>query len=91
MHRLSRSRSQRGGQDDKGEPVYGDLRHYSVQLSRSSKEELPLRYAHEECVCVTFVPEYTARDRRELTVGGRTHAGIEVSYDIEAESKDYKN
>ncbi|HEX5490142.1 MAG TPA: hypothetical protein VFX07_02680 [Candidatus Udaeobacter sp.] len=79
---LQEFRKHQGGKTDKGEPVYGDLRHYSVQLSRSPKAELPLRYAHEECVRVDFVPEYSERDRREATLGGRTHYGIEVSYDI---------
>jgi hypothetical protein len=79
---LAEFRKHQGGKTDKGEPVYGDLRHYSVEICRSVREELPLRYEHEESVRVTFAPELSARDRREATVGGRTHYGIEVSYDI---------
>jgi hypothetical protein len=79
---LQEFRRHQGTTTAEGKPVYGDLRHYSVQLSRSEKEDLPLRYAHEECVSVTFVPELSARDRREATLGGRTDYGIEVSYDI---------
>ena len=41
---LQQFRKHQGGKTDKGEPVYGDLRHYSVRLSRSPKDELPLRY-----------------------------------------------
>jgi hypothetical protein len=75
-------RKHQGTKTREGLPVYGDLRHYSVELSRTPKEQIPLRYASEPCMRVTFGPELSARDKREHTVGGRTDYGIEVSYDI---------
>jgi hypothetical protein len=66
-----------GGKNDRGEPVYGDLRHYAVYVSQSPPNEVPAR---EECVRVAFAPDSAPRDRYE--VGGRTSFGIEVSYDI---------
>jgi hypothetical protein len=68
------------GKNEYGEPGYGDLRHYEVWISQSPPDLLPLKYAREECVRVTFVPDSAANDRYE--VGGRTSYGIEVSYDI---------
>ena len=79
---LKEFRRHQGGVTSDGKPVYGDLRHYSVHISRSDKDYIPRQYAHEECVSVTFAPELSARDRRAVTVGGRTDYGIEVSYDI---------
>ena len=79
---LKEFRKHQGGVTSDGKPVYGDLTHYSVHVSRSDKRYIPLQYAHEECVSVTFAPELSARDRREATLGGRTDYGIEVSYDI---------
>jgi hypothetical protein len=78
---IAEFRKHQGTKTPEGLPVYGDLRHYSVELSRSSKDEIPLQYVHEQCVRVTFAPELSARDKREATVGGRTDYGIEVSYD----------
>jgi hypothetical protein len=77
-------RKHQGTKTPDGLPVYGDLRHYSVELSRSQKGTIPLQYVNEQCVRVTFVPERSARDKREgkYEVGGRTSYGIEVSYDI---------
>jgi hypothetical protein len=63
-------------------PRYGDLRHYSVEISQSPPDGLPLEYAREECVRVYFVPDFSAKDYREHIVGGRTSFGIEVNYDI---------
>jgi hypothetical protein len=69
-----------GGKNEYGEPGYGDLRHYEVWISQSPPDQLPRKYAREECVRVTFVPDSAPNDRYE--VGGRTSYGIEVSYDI---------
>jgi hypothetical protein len=66
-----------GGKNERGEPGYGDLRHYAVYVSQSPPKEVPV---HEECVRVTFAPDSAPKDRYE--VGGRTSYGIEVSYDI---------
>jgi len=66
-----------GGKNERGEPGYGDLRHYAVYVSQSPPNEVPAR---EECVRVAFAPDFASRDRYE--VGGRTSYGIEVSYDI---------
>jgi hypothetical protein len=79
---LREFRKHQGGSTPEGMPVYGDLRHYSVHISRSNKDYIPLKYGHEDCVCISFAPELSARDRRAATVGGRTDYGIEVSYDI---------
>jgi hypothetical protein len=81
---LAEFRKHQGTKTPDGLPVYGDLRHYSVELSRSRKDTIPLRYVNEQCVRVTFVPERSTRDKREgrYEVGGRTSFGIEVSYDI---------
>ena len=68
--------------DARGSARVRDLGHYSVELCRTPKEQIPLRYLTEQCVRVTFAPELSARDKREATVGGRTDYGIEVSYDI---------
>lgn len=71
-----------GGKTDRGEPVYGDLRHYSIHIAQSPPDQLPLSYAREECVRVDFVPEFSARDRQQAITGGRTSFGIEVAYDV---------
>jgi len=77
-------RKHQGTKTPEGLPVYGDLRHYSVELSRTPKDQVALRYASEACVRVTFGPERSAQDKREgrYEVGGRTGFGIELSYDI---------
>jgi hypothetical protein len=46
-----------GGKNDRGEPVYGDLRRYAVWISQSPPNEVPLECAHEGCVRVEFVPD----------------------------------
>jgi hypothetical protein len=66
-----------GGKNERGEPGYGDLRHYAVYVSQSPPNEVPVR---EECVRVEFVPDSAPNDRYEA--GGRTSYAIEVSYDI---------
>jgi hypothetical protein len=71
-----------GRKTDRGEPVYGDLRHYAIELSQSPADEVPVECAREGCVRVYFVPDFSARDWREHIVGGGTSFGIEVSYDI---------
>jgi hypothetical protein len=43
-----------GGKNERGEPGYGDLRHYAVYVSQSPPNEVPVR---EECVRVEFVPD----------------------------------
>ena len=58
-----------GGKNEYGEPGYGDLRHYKVWISQSPPDQLPLKYAREECVRVNFVPDSAPNDRYE--VGGR--------------------
>jgi hypothetical protein len=60
-----------GGRTAKGEPVYGDLRHYSVQVIKKEDE-----------VEVVFVPNLSARDKKNVILGGRTEFGIEVSYHV---------
>lgn len=64
-----------GGRSAKGEPVYGNLRDYSVQLiSRESEVE------------IAFVPKLGPKDKKNVTLGGRTQLGIEVSYHISSKS-----
>src|SRR4051794_3121432 len=53
------------GKTARGEPVYGDLRRYAVHISQSPPDQLPLRYAREECVRIEFDPELSARDRQQ--------------------------
>jgi hypothetical protein len=66
-----------GGRSAKGEPVYGNLRDYSVQvISREGEVE------------IAFVPKLGPKDKKDVTLGGRTQFGIEVSYHIS--SKDLK-
>jgi hypothetical protein len=77
---LREFQKQQGGKNEYGEPGYGDLRHYEVWISQSPPDLLPLKYAHQECVRVSFAPDSAPNDRYE--VGGRTSYGIEVSYDI---------
>jgi hypothetical protein len=71
-----------GGKTDRGEPVYGDLRHYTVQISRSPPDELPSEYEYEECVRIDFIPELSPKDYQENILGGRTSFGINVAYDV---------
>jgi len=69
-----------GGKNERGEPGYGDLRHYAVYISQSPPDQVPIECGRDECVRVAFAPDSAPNDRYE--VGGRTSYGIEVSYDI---------
>jgi hypothetical protein len=68
---LQEFRKNQGGHTDKGEPVYGDLRHYSVSV-----------ISREDEVEIAFIPESGLKDIRNATVGGRGQYGIEVYYHI---------
>src|SRR6476661_10044629 len=70
---LREFRKHQGGKNEYGEPGYGDLRHYAVWVSQSPPDLLPLNYARDECVRVSFVPDSAPNDRYE--VGGRTSYG----------------
>jgi hypothetical protein len=71
-----------GGKTERGEPVYGDLAHYTLKIAKSPPDQLPLECARQECVRVSFVPDMSAKDYRDVVLGGRTSYGIEVSYDV---------
>jgi hypothetical protein len=60
-----------GTKTEKGEPVYGDLRHYKVEL-------LPKGDVLE----VGFVPRSGPKDIEEGAVGGRGQYGIETHYEV---------
>ena len=64
-----------GTRTDRGEPVYGDLRHYTVEFR-----------SRHGILSATFAPELGPRDRKEGTVGGGTQYGIEVTYDVSLQS-----
>lgn len=64
-----------GTKTDKGEPVYGDLRHYEVMFQRRG-----------QVLKVGFAPDYGPIDRKRLTVGGRTQYGIETYYHVSLKS-----
>jgi hypothetical protein len=68
---LREFRKNRGGHTDKGEPVYGDLRHYSVHIISEGDE-----------VEVAFIPDAGPKDIKNATTGGRSQFGIEVYYHI---------
>jgi hypothetical protein len=68
---LQEFRKHQGTKTDAGEPVYGNLRHYTVVLRR-----IP------EGVEVYFEPESGPKDMKEHTLGGRGQYGIEVSYEV---------
>jgi hypothetical protein len=68
---LREFQAHQGTKTDKGEPVYGDLRHYTIEM-------IP----HGEILSVTFAPEFSRRDVRNHTLGGRTDYGIAVNYDV---------
>jgi hypothetical protein len=61
---------------DKSEPVYGDLRHYTIQITPEGNQTE-----------VRFVPEYGPKDEKEVTLGGRTQFGIEVAYHISEDGR----
>jgi hypothetical protein len=62
-------KSKQGSKDQEGHPVYGDLRHYKVQLER-----------HGPKVEVAFVPEWAPTEKPHP--GGSTDYGWEVHYII---------
>jgi hypothetical protein len=65
-----------GGHTKKGEPVYGDLKHYSVHIiSRDDEVE------------IAFIPDAGPKDIRNATVGGRSQFGIEVYYHVSRSGK----
>lgn len=79
---LREFKKNQGGKTDDGEPVYGDLAHYTIAISQSPPDLLPIEYELDECVRVDFHPEYGAIDRERKTLGGRTSFGIQVAYDV---------
>jgi|GEM_PF-5158722 len=60
-----------GTKTEKGEPVYGDLRHYDIELIRKGN-----------VLEVGFSPELGPIDRKEGTVGSRTQYGIATTYHV---------
>jgi hypothetical protein len=60
-----------GTKTAKGEPVYGDLRHYDVELRRRG-----------DILEVGFAPDLGPIDKKEGTVGGRTQYGIATAYEV---------
>ena len=62
-------KSKQGSKDQEGHPVYGDLRHYKVQLER-----------HGRKVEVAFVPEWAPTEKPHP--GSSTDYGWEVHYII---------
>ena len=62
-------KSKQGSKDQDGHPVYGDLRHYKVQLERRGRK-----------VEIAFVPEWAPTEKPRP--GGSTDYGWEVHYII---------
>ncbi len=60
-----------GTKTAKGEPVYGDLRHYKVEL-----------HPMGDTLEVGFVPRSGPKDIEEGAVGGRGQYGIETHYEV---------
>ena len=60
-----------GTKTEKGEPVYGDLQHYDIEIRRKG-----------DVLEVGFSPELGPIDRKEGTVGGRTQYGIATAYEV---------
>lgn len=60
-----------GTKTEKGEPVYGDLRHYDIELLRKG-----------DVLKVGFSPELGPIDRKEGVVGSGTQYGIATTYHI---------
>jgi hypothetical protein len=60
-----------GTKTDRGEPVYGDLRHYKVELRLRG-----------DVLEVGFVPKSGPRDIKEVRLGGRGQYGIETGYEV---------
>lgn len=71
---LKEFQKHQGTTTDKGEPIYGDLLHYTIQITAKGNETE-----------VRFVPEYGPKDEKESTLGGRTQFGIEVAYRVSAD------
>jgi len=68
---LREFQAHQGTKTDKGEPVYGDLRHYTIEM-------IP----RGEILSVTFAPDMGPKDWRDRTLGGWTQYGIAVNYDV---------
>ena len=64
-------KSKQGSKDQEGHPVYGDLRHYTVQIER-----------HDRNLEVIFFPEEPPLKPNEAGTGGSTIYGWEVHYII---------
>jgi hypothetical protein len=64
-------KSKQGSKDQEGHPVYGDLKHYSVQVER-----------HGRKLEVIFVPEEPPLKPNEAGTGGSSIYGWEVHYII---------
>jgi hypothetical protein len=64
-------KSKQGSKDQEGHPVYGDLRHYTVEIER-----------HGRKLEVVFVPEQPPLKPHEAGTGGSTIYGWEVHYII---------
>ena len=62
-------KSKQGSKDEQGHPVYGDLKHYTVQIER-----------HGPNLEVVFVPEWARSEKPHP--GGSTDYGWEVHYII---------
>jgi hypothetical protein len=64
-------RSKQGSKDQAGHPVYGNLRHYTVEIERRGRR-----------LEVVFVPEQPPLKPNEAGTGGSTIYGWEVHYII---------
>jgi hypothetical protein len=64
-------KSKQGSKDQESHPVYGDLKHYTVQIER-----------HGRKLEVIFVPEESPLKPNEAGTGGSTIYGWEVHYII---------
>ena len=64
-------KSKQGSKDQEGHPVYGDLKHYTVQVER-----------HGRKLEVVFVPEEPPLKPNEAGTGGSSIYGWEVHYII---------
>ena len=68
---LQEFKKNQGGHTKKGEPVYGDLRRYSVSV-----------ISREDEVEIAFIPDSGPKDIKNVTLGGRSQYGIEVYYHV---------
>jgi hypothetical protein len=65
-------KSKQGSKDESGKPVYGDLKHYTIELSRDGDR-----------LEIDFGPEFGPKDKGPdgmTTVGGATQYGWAVTY-----------